>query len=459
MSALDDLLLKKYRESLEKPSLALGIPTSGYQGPTATGYVSSGSVGRAERDVQSTSQKSAIAEAVSTPDENSAEVTAASHNPSDDTQHAEPAHAAEVPTLVDEAPQEELPSNNAVTDFVREILYASGDVVNEPVTVAASPQRGTAKEHVLADDLPDASLPTMETRQSEVSESDVPNSPIAAADDTQEAIATDACPLPVARMEPETNNVATTENKVSSEIETAPEREIEGASLETPEDLESRHSIPLRTFKPEWEIDRFPWPSICEDLEQHLDDQLSEAVRQIRNGCEAQDCKTVFVTSARSGAGRTTMTLCLAREAARQGLSVAIVDLDHAEPSILDTIGVDFEQGIESLGTTGVSAETICVKAVDDQVSLLPTAAAFHLSHCVSPETQELLRTAAAFHDMVFVDASREVVDRFAGSRDLPAQAVLMVTEPGIQEATQAFVEWLHERDTRTLGIIENFAA
>ncbi len=242
------------------------------------------------------------------------------------------------------------------------------------------------------------------------------------------------------------------------------EVEVEDAKVEaTTEESAVARVAPVEIpidFKPDWEIDRFPWPAICGEIEERVaSSELEQAIRRITDACEQRACNTMIITSAHSGCGRTTMTLCLAREAARNGLTVAIVDLDHAEPSMLERMSIEFEQGIESLHESGVSTESICVTAVEDGVSLIPTAKAFEPAKCNSDETRKMLHTVAKHHDLVLIDASREVADLIAGAKDFPAQGVIMINDPAAGEATQAFLEWIQEKDAWTLGIIENFAA
>ena len=212
-------------------------------------------------------------------------------------------------------------------------------------------------------------------------------------------------------------------------------------------------------FKPDWEIDRFPWPAICDEIKDRVDSELGRAISSIEEACENRGGNTIILTSARSGSGRTTMTLCLAREAARQGKSVAIVDLDHAGAGMLDCMGIEFEHGIESLQQQNVTAESICVTAVEEGISLLPTANPFHPEHCVTPETRDMLRTVSGHHDLVLIDASREVADLIANQSDVPTQGMIMVSDPDTDEATQAFIEWMKEKNAWTLGVIDNFAA
>ena len=167
----------------------------------------------------------------------------------------------------------------------------------------------------------------------------------------------------------------------------------------------------------------------------------------------------IVVTGARAGLERTTMTLCLAREALRRGKSVALVDLDHDQPAMLERIGIEFDQGIESLHRPGVTPAGICVSASEEGVSLFPSASAFSPTQCAEPESRELLQIAEANHDLVFVDASREVADILVSLRDIPRMAVIMVNDPDTHQATLAFIDWMKEKEAWTLGVIENFAA
>ena len=126
---------------------------------------------------------------------------------------------------------------------------------------------------------------------------------------------------------------------------------------------------------------------------------------------------------------------------------------------MLERMGIEFDQGIESLNESDISTESICVTAVDDGVSLIPTAKAFDPSQCDNNHTRQMLHTVAKHHDLVLIDASREVADLIAGARDFPAQGIIMIKDPDAGEATQAFMEWIQEKDAWTLGVIENFAA
>ena len=227
-------------------------------------------------------------------------------------------------------------------------------------------------------------------------------------------------------------------------------------------------SLDTEDFKPEWEIDRFPWPGICGDVEDRVGDQLTEALERIKSACLARDSNSIVLTSARAGTGRTTMTLCLAREAARQGMRVAIVELDHIAPDMLASMGIDFEFGIESLQGQHLSASDVALVAIEDGVTLVPAVRPFDAALCASKAVRQLLFAIASNHDLVLIDASREVADVLAASpstsmashlASAQTQGIVMVNDPNSKEATEAFLDWIKEKNAWTVGIIENFAA
>ena len=65
------------------------------------------------------------------------------------------------------------------------------------------------------------------------------------------------------------------------------------------------------------------------------------------------------------------MALTLARELA-VSRSVALVDFDHERPSLMEKLGVIVDEGLEKLDGESVIAENICVRSVNDNVTLVP---------------------------------------------------------------------------------------
>lgn len=167
---------------------------------------------------------------------------------------------------------------------------------------------------------------------------------------------------------------------------------------------------PRMPFKPDWEVDHFLWPSICTDVEQRLKTELASVLETIQADCQSHLCNVLTIASTDPGSGSTTMALCLAREAARQGLSVALVDLHHARPTIADRLGVACDQGIESLPLESVEPHNICIAAIEDGISIVPLTRPVDSEFCGSANIQELINEVATEHDLVLVDTSSEVI-------------------------------------------------
>lgn len=210
------------------------------------------------------------------------------------------------------------------------------------------------------------------------------------------------------------------------------------------------------SFKPEWEVDRFRWPAICATVENRLGGELSESLDRILRGCEQRNTNVVVVASECSGAGSTTMALCLARQAAQRGLSVALLDLDHQHPDLMDSLCVAFDEGIECLPERQVTAESVCVLAIEDGVSLLPATEPLSPEYCVGEEVQRLIATAASHHDLVLVDASPDVAKLISEKEAFENAGTIWVFNSADRPAGSVLQ---NQVGARTIGMIKNFAA
>lgn len=251
-------------------------------------------------------------------------------------------------------------------------------------------------------------------------------------------------------------NVADDMSAIAEDVEAELDAEEEQADESQSEEIRAEEKLP---FKPDWEVDRFLWPVICEQVETRLEKELIRAAEAIVEDCEQRGSNIVAVTTTEDGVGSTTMTLCLAREAARQGLTVAMVDLDHASPSLMDRLGVACEHGIESLQKASIDTENICVTAVEDGVSLLPTMEAIDAEYCASDTVHQMIERVAENHDLVLIDASPEVVDQLSGCKLAAKIGAILVANRAGDEASEICLRKFSNGDIRALGLIENFAA
>ena len=216
------------------------------------------------------------------------------------------------------------------------------------------------------------------------------------------------------------------------------------------------------TFRPDWEVDQFLWPELCDNIASTLSHDLAAALDAIKQDCQLHICNVVAIANTHDGGGSTTMTLCLAKEAARQGLSVVILDLNHQHPQLMEELGVDCEQGIESLQLESVSPANICISAIQDGVSLLPLLQAVDLEYCSGQTVQGLVNEMSRQHDLVLIDASPEVLDSMSSKPHCRGFGIVAVHKGDEdQPSDQTSLSMIARRrdDIWNLGVIKNFAA
>ncbi|MCG8449023.1 MAG: hypothetical protein MI725_05525 [Pirellulales bacterium] len=128
---------------------------------------------------------------------------------------------------------------------------------------------------------------------------------------------------------------------------------------------------PPQAFRPVFEVDGFRWPAITTELLGTHVQTLAPVAEQLLVASE-EGRSMVGIAGARSGVGATTIHLCLARLLASAGKSVAMVDADFVNRSLLRNLGLEFDVGWENVlaGQTPL-AESV-VHSLGDKVSLLP---------------------------------------------------------------------------------------
>lgn len=245
----------------------------------------------------------------------------------------------------------------------------------------------------------------------------------------------------------------------ATELETAAANsgEVAGASNDAHVDSSSEPEN-ATSFKPEWEVDHFLWPSICGEIEGQLDHDLARAIAQVETCCQQSGTNVVVLADSTEGAGSTTMALCLARAATKKNMSVAIVDLDHQNPTLMPRLGVAFEQGIESLLRGEAKAEEVCVTAVEEGVSLIPAVEPLSLQACTGETVKQLIDDLSDGHDLVLIDASAAVAELMMEQESLAKFGVIFVTDRPASRGEE-FCRGTERGNGRAIGIIQNFAA
>ena len=191
-----------------------------------------------------------------------------------------------------------------------------------------------------------------------------------------------------------------------------------------------------RPWQPMLQVEHYVWPKICFQLHmvavRSLDqvaDAMSVAVRQGH--------KVVGVGGCRAGDGATTMLLCAARQLARRGLRVVMVDGTFADPQLATRLGLLPQDGWESVLAGNLPLEEVVIDSLDDRLALLPV---------IKPQSgvtglmerntamAASLDTLARHYDVVLVDLG-PLEDCFPAGASLTAShsrldAAIVVTNP-----------------------------
>jgi len=118
--------------------------------------------------------------------------------------------------------------------------------------------------------------------------------------------------------------------------------------------------------------------------------------------------KTILVTSAESGEGKTTIAACLARARALAGSKTIIVDLNLRKPSLHTVFGIQRSPGVIEYLSGNSSLEEVVHKDPVSEANVIPAGAA-----CLSPtdilmghNLGTLIRDLADEYDLVIFDSA-----------------------------------------------------
>jgi Mrp family chromosome partitioning ATPase len=211
-----------------------------------------------------------------------------------------------------------------------------------------------------------------------------------------------------------------------------------------------------KPFQAAWEVDRLSWPEECDKLARGdaFGPLAKTLVETSRRGV-----KVIAVTGTRRDEGRTTLALCLARRAAKEGVRVALIDADFERPHLGRRIGIDMENGWDDVLTDGQSLSEAAVSSLEDHLTVLPLgrrAAAF-----VSAHTVAALQRASEVFDLVLVDMGpvREEETGEPAVEGPSAAAALVVCDHRHADEVELSktLDRLHASGIETLGIVETF--
>ncbi len=125
------------------------------------------------------------------------------------------------------------------------------------------------------------------------------------------------------------------------------------------------------SFHAIWEVDSFQWPEVSEKLSSAQPSILNEVGRHLRQA-NSTGLSVLAVTSAAAGQGRTTVACCIARSAAKVGLSVALIDGDLHHPALADELNLEVTHGWLETVSLNLPLEEAAIHSIEDRITLFP---------------------------------------------------------------------------------------
>ncbi|MCH5374613.1 MAG: hypothetical protein JJ992_11605, partial [Planctomycetes bacterium] len=213
---------------------------------------------------------------------------------------------------------------------------------------------------------------------------------------------------------------------------------------------------------PEWEVDRFSWPEICDRLLKIEENYFRHVGQQLKNATD-ETHHVVMVSGSRRSEGRTTLALCLARSAAAAGVQVALVDADVQNPQLGTRLGMETPCGWMQVLQGDALLHEAAVASLEDQLTLFPLKPDDASSVEVGDERLiQILRRISVHFPLVVVDTGPMVAESrhpLAGEEGCPVDAAIVVRDlrHTSEKKALATAERLLQSGIAAVGIAENF--
>ena len=223
------------------------------------------------------------------------------------------------------------------------------------------------------------------------------------------------------------------------------------------QDLSAAVPQDLPTFKAVWEVDSFEIPRTVSEL--FDDNALLEQLAERMTAAIGTGLRTVLVTSARSGEGRSSVAMGLALAAAGRGNRVALLDADVTQPTLADDLRLDVQYGWVDALRGGLPVEEVSVHAIKDQLTLIPLMTPHAATAATDQEIESVILRLRKSFDLIVIDGGVSGI----GGTDWSTRAIetaLIVRDRSRTDADEIYrlSYRLREAGVRGIGLVENFA-
>jgi protein-tyrosine kinase len=190
----------------------------------------------------------------------------------------------------------------------------------------------------------------------------------------------------------------------------------------------------------------------------------AEAYRTLRTNIQFagldRPCKTIVITSATPGEGKTTTAANFAAVCAQSGSHVLLVDGDLRKPMLHKIFGLDNQRG---LTTTMIEGKSLADVAIPTRVANLSVVVSGplppnHAELAASRRMHDLLEAATRVFDLVIVDTPPVLSVSDAVALAAQSDGVILVVRGGktSAEAARRAAEQIDAVKGRILGVLLN---
>ncbi len=215
-------------------------------------------------------------------------------------------------------------------------------------------------------------------------------------------------------------------------------------------------ATPLTPFQAAWEVDVFDVPKTVADL--FFDGKLFQLIAERMLDAVDTGLHSMIVTSAKPGAGRSSVAMGIAMAAGAAGVRVALVDGDAQNPTLADDLRLDLQHGwIDSI-RSGLPIKEVAIHAIEDGVTLIPLMPPQQSSPATAFEMARLMELLKGRFELVIVDgpaATSPSVQQYVNGFD----SAVIVHDKGCPDTTSIhdMSDWLRSSGVQGIGIVENF--
>lgn len=242
----------------------------------------------------------------------------------------------------------------------------------------------------------------------------------------------------------------------------APESPV--APVQSPLPSSAAKSMPARPavsrLRPLFEVDRLPWPPMCQSLARAASSDLAAAVDELLARSNRGE-KLILFTSRHRGEGCTTTALCLTRLLAARGATCALVDADFAQGRMVRQLKLLPQAGWEQVLRDDLPLDEALVESMEDRVVVLPLQGPLADPQLLAQSARlaESLDRLRDEYALVVVDAG-PLDDRAAGLDKLVGAAKFdaAIVIQDVRRASHGDLDHLAElRSIPRVEIAENF--